>query len=93
MNCVAGPPPEAWRGSEGVLRAHQAQPHLSPLLWRQQQRHPQETPEHGGEDLWVSMRVRNFHWRVQNTQNYMDGFFGLFFKHELCRNLDYKGII
>lgn len=51
----AGPLTEARRGSEGVLRPHQAQPDLCPLLRRQQQRHPQETPQHGGEDLRVSV--------------------------------------
>ena len=51
----AGPPPEAGRGPEGVLRPDQAQPDLRPLLRRQQQRDPQEASEHGGEDLRLSM--------------------------------------
>lgn len=53
---LAGPPPEARRGSQGLLRPHQAQPHLRPVLRRQQQRHPQEAPQHGGEDMRLSMR-------------------------------------
>ena len=40
-----------------MLRPHQAQPHLRALLRRQQQRDPEETPEHGGQDLRLSMRV------------------------------------
>lgn len=55
MCCAAGPPAEAWRGSESLLRSDQTQPHFRPVLWRQQQRHPQETPQHGCEELRVSM--------------------------------------
>lgn len=55
MCCAAGPPAEARRGSEGLLRSDQTQPHFRPLLRRQQQRHPQEAPQHGGEELRMSM--------------------------------------
>lgn len=57
MCCAAGPPAEAWRGSKGLLRSNQTQPHFRPLLWRQQQCHPQEAPQHGCEELRMPMSV------------------------------------
>lgn len=51
----AGPSAEARRGSEGVLRPHQAEPHFCALLRRQQQRDSQEAQKHGGEDLRMSL--------------------------------------
>lgn len=38
-------------GAKAVLRPHPAPRHLSALLWRQLQRHPQEVPQHGGQIL------------------------------------------
>ena len=38
-----------------MLCTDKAQPHLRALLRRQQQCHPQKTPQHGGQNLWLSM--------------------------------------
>lgn len=47
----SGAPDEPRERTKAVLRPHQAPRHLSALLWRQLQRHPEEIQEHGGAGL------------------------------------------
>ena len=53
--CSSGASVKARGGAQGVLRTHQTESHLGALLRRTQQRHPQEAPQHGGQDLRMSM--------------------------------------
>ncbi|XP_064445476.1 bone morphogenetic protein 8A isoform X4 [Mirounga angustirostris] len=51
-----GAPDEARCGPQGVLRPHQAERHLRALLRQQQQRHPAQAPQHGGQGLRLPLR-------------------------------------
>lgn len=55
---LPGPLHQPGHGAEALLRPHAAPRHLSALLRRQLQRHPQEIPQHGGQSVWLPLDRR-----------------------------------
>uniref|UniRef100_A0A8C0NXQ4 TGF-beta propeptide domain-containing protein n=1 Tax=Canis lupus familiaris TaxID=9615 RepID=A0A8C0NXQ4_CANLF len=53
---IFGAPDEAGCGPQGVLCPHQAERHLRALLRQQQQRHPAQAPQHGGQGVRLPLR-------------------------------------